>query len=225
MVVGQHEPDRSGGRAADGSIPARPYGTSGGADTGFPASRTRLTPDAGGAAFVASPAMNTHTIPSPLHVLIAGGGVAALEAMMALRALAGDRVEITLLAPEREFHYRPWPSPSRSRSPTRGTSSWPGSPATSAHELVTGALAAVEPGEHRVVTRAGERIVYDALVIACGTRMRPAFDGAITIDDRNLGGDAARARAGHRGGLHARDRVRRARAGVLAAAALRARAA
>src|SRR4051812_45474611 len=44
---------------------------------------------------------------SPFRTLIAGGGVAALEAAMALRDLAGDRVSITLLAPEPEFAYRP----------------------------------------------------------------------------------------------------------------------
>src|SRR5438270_8586009 len=43
----------------------------------------------------------------PVQVLIAGGGVAALEATLALRALAADRVEIELVAPEREFTYRP----------------------------------------------------------------------------------------------------------------------
>ena len=31
------------------------------------------------------------------HVVIAGGGVAALETLMALRDLAGDRVTITLM--------------------------------------------------------------------------------------------------------------------------------
>ena len=41
------------------------------------------------------------------EVVIAGGGVAALEATLALRALAGDRVSITLVAPNAEFHYRP----------------------------------------------------------------------------------------------------------------------
>lgn len=46
----------------------------------------------------------------------------------------------------------------------------------------------MQASEQCVVTRGGERIGYDALVIACGTRLRPAFDGAITIDDRNLGG-------------------------------------
>jgi NADPH-dependent 2,4-dienoyl-CoA reductase/sulfur reductase-like enzyme len=33
------------------------------------------------------------------RVLIAGGGVAGLETLLALRALAGDRVDITILAP------------------------------------------------------------------------------------------------------------------------------
>lgn len=37
------------------------------------------------------------------RVLVAGAGVAGLETMLALRALTGDRVEITLLAPELKF--------------------------------------------------------------------------------------------------------------------------
>ena len=40
-------------------------------------------------------------------VLIAGGGVAALEAALALRDLAADRVDVELLAPEPHFWYRP----------------------------------------------------------------------------------------------------------------------
>ena len=37
------------------------------------------------------------------RVLIAGGGVAGLETLLALRALAADRLEITMLAPELKF--------------------------------------------------------------------------------------------------------------------------
>ena len=37
------------------------------------------------------------------RVVIAGGGVAGLEALLALRDMAGDRVDLTLLAPEAEF--------------------------------------------------------------------------------------------------------------------------
>ena len=40
-------------------------------------------------------------------VLIAGAGVAGLEAALALQALAGDRVSVTLLAASSEFVYRP----------------------------------------------------------------------------------------------------------------------
>jgi sulfide:quinone oxidoreductase len=40
---------------------------------------------------------------SSLRVLIAGGGAAGLETMMALRALAGERVDLTLVAPDDEF--------------------------------------------------------------------------------------------------------------------------
>ena len=38
------------------------------------------------------------------------------------------------------------------------------------------------------MTRAGTRIDYDVLVIASGTHSRPSIDGAVMIDDRNLGG-------------------------------------
>ena len=41
------------------------------------------------------------------RVVIAGGGVAALETLIALRDLAGDRVDITLVAPDEWFTYRP----------------------------------------------------------------------------------------------------------------------
>lgn len=132
--------------------------------------------------------MSTNPPSDVVDVLIAGGGVAALETLMALRALAGDRVRITMLAPEREFRYRPMAV---------------AEPFTIAHArhlplaavaadfdagLLTGALAAVDPAERVVITRGGSRIAYGALVVACGTQVRPAIDGAITIDDRSLGG-------------------------------------
>lgn len=107
---------------------------------------------------------------------------------MAVRALGGDRVRITLLAPDREFRYRPMAvaepfTIARARHvPLTDIA------ADFDADLVLGSLAGVEPAERRAVTYGGERIAYDALVIACGTRIRPAFDGAITIDDRNLGG-------------------------------------
>ena len=41
------------------------------------------------------------------HIVIAGAGVAAIEALLALRHLVGEQVAITLLAPEPRFVHRP----------------------------------------------------------------------------------------------------------------------
>jgi len=43
----------------------------------------------------------------PVRVVIAGGGFAALEAALALRAFAADRVRVTLISPDPVFAYRP----------------------------------------------------------------------------------------------------------------------
>ena len=42
-----------------------------------------------------------------MDLVVAGGGVAGLEGLLALRALTGDRVDLTLVAPNPEFTYRP----------------------------------------------------------------------------------------------------------------------
>ena len=50
---------------------------------------------------------DTSKPPNGLRVLIVGGGVAGLETMLALRAIAEERVDIELVAPEPQFWYRP----------------------------------------------------------------------------------------------------------------------
>ena len=62
----------------------------------------------------------SHDAVGALRVVVGGGGVAGLEALLALRALAGDRVRLTLVAPAAEFTYRPLAvaEPSRSAAPS-----------------------------------------------------------------------------------------------------------
>ena len=55
----------------------------------------------------ADPAADRSSSPDAWRIVVAGGGIAALEALAGLRALAGERVSATLLAPERAFSYRP----------------------------------------------------------------------------------------------------------------------
>jgi sulfide:quinone oxidoreductase len=121
------------------------------------------------------------------EAVIVGGGVAALEALMALRALAGERVHITLVAPDSDFVYRPMAVAepfglgAPRRYPLRHVAADFG-----AH-LVQAAVVAVDAAERRVVQRDGETLGYDTLILAPGARMLPAFDDAIEFGRADSG--------------------------------------
>jgi sulfide:quinone oxidoreductase len=113
------------------------------------------------------------------RVLIAGGGVAALEAMVALRRLAEERVDIELLAPDRDFFYRPlavaepFGAGEALRFDLRALATGCGA----RHRL--GSLAAVSAREHRATTSHGEALSYNALLLATGARQYIALPGAL----------------------------------------------
>lgn len=115
------------------------------------------------------------------NVIIAGGGVAALEALIALRELAGDRVRITLVAPEDEFVYRPMSvaEPFGLGEPRR----FPLRQVASDFDanLLRTTVRAVIADERRVVRPSGATLSYDTLILAPGARSLPAFDDAITF--------------------------------------------
>jgi sulfide:quinone oxidoreductase len=122
----------------------------------------------------------------PLRTLIAGGGVAALEAALALRDLADDRVDITLLAPEPRFAYRPM----RVREPFGYSVAKTYQVAEIAQdigaEFVQDAFKRLDADRSTVHTEQGAVIEYDALLLALGARLRPAFSHGLTIDDWKL---------------------------------------
>lgn len=115
----------------------------------------------------------------PLCVLVAGAGVAGLEALLALRALAGSRVDVTLLAPESEFRYRQL---SVAAPFERGT------PVGFNIDEITrdlgahhrrGELASVDVDAHIARTRAGTEISYDLLLLATGIGTIDSLPGAL----------------------------------------------
>ncbi len=121
---------------------------------------------------------------SPLRVLIAGGGVAGLETLMALRELAGDLVTLTLIAPEDEFVYRPltaqWPF-SVGRIHSVGL---PRAAQDAGAVFVAARVEEVDREAKTVLLSTGERMGYDALVLAVGADAIPALDYVMTWDDR-----------------------------------------
>jgi len=124
--------------------------------------------------------------PGKLRVVIAGGGVAALETVLALQQLAPDRTDVLVIAPAPEFVYRPMavrepfaygPAQHYALAPIV---------ADAGATLLADRLAWVDRSARLAHTEGGELISYDALVVALGANPRPRYQHALTIDDRRL---------------------------------------
>lgn len=116
----------------------------------------------------------------PKRVVIAGGGVAALEAALALRALIDDRVEIELVGPEPHLSYRPLAvaEPFQVGETQRYEL---GSLARAAGATFTlGTLQGVDAARHEAMTSVGV-IRYDVLLVAIGAVPATAVQGALTF--------------------------------------------
>jgi sulfide:quinone oxidoreductase len=102
------------------------------------------------------------------HVLIVGGGVAGLETLLALRALAADRVDITILAPELKFVNRSMSAQQPFEAQRGRGFRLEDTVAELGARWHRGTLDRVVHAEHRVVTRDRESLTYDMLVLALG---------------------------------------------------------
>jgi sulfide:quinone oxidoreductase len=118
--------------------------------------------------------MNSET-GAPMRVLIAGGGVAGLEALLALRDLAGTRVSLTLLSPGREFTYRPMATAVPFARGHMQRLDLADVARETGAEFVRGTLAEVDAGAREAVLSDGRRLGYDALLVAVGAASEPAY--------------------------------------------------
>jgi sulfide:quinone oxidoreductase len=117
----------------------------------------------------------------PARVLIAGGGAAGLEALIALRTLAGSRVELELISPERTFRWRSMavaaafgdaPAPRVDLAEMASTVD-----ATYACDSVV----AVDAADRNVTLADGATREYDVLVACIGAQTEDAIPGAIAF--------------------------------------------
>jgi sulfide:quinone oxidoreductase len=127
------------------------------------------------------------------RIVIAGGGVAGLEACLALRTFLGeDELSVDLLCRDDRFEYRPLAV----LEPFDGTPAWSMELERFAADqdvrLVRDSLAAVEPDRHEAITAYSGRLAYDALLVCVGARAVAALPGAISFRG---GRDAAAVRA------------------------------
>ena len=117
----------------------------------------------------------------PARVVIAGGGIAGLEALLALQDLAGELAEIVLVAPEPDFTYRPLlveepfsRQPAERRDLKAAVEEIGGT-------LVRGAVTGFDTAERVVLLEDGGRLPYDMAVVCVGARARHPFESARTF--------------------------------------------
>lgn len=133
-------------------------------------------------------------------MLIAGAGIAGVEAALALRDLAGDLVEVEMRDPRREFAFRPFAVGEpygAARIFRYATESLAARCGASFH---ADGIVSIEPDRRLATTRDGERLPYDYLLLATGVRMLWAVPGAVTFwgvaDEGQVGDVVADLRAG-----------------------------
>jgi sulfide:quinone oxidoreductase len=125
--------------------------------------------------------MTARAATTPARVLVAGGGVAALEAALALRHLATDLVDVELLAPESHFWYRPLAvvEPFEAGR-VHGVELAELAEACGAR-FTPGLLASVDSDEYVAHTAAGGAIEYDVFLFAGGATPVEGVPGALTF--------------------------------------------
>ncbi len=117
----------------------------------------------------------------PFKVVIAGGGVAALEGVLALRALARDALSIEVVAPESEFVYRPlavaepFLAGEARRFPLARLVEEAGA------RFRRSRVSRVNLSGRSVGLEGGARARYDALLVALGAQPREAVRGSLTF--------------------------------------------
>ena len=120
----------------------------------------------------------------PLSVVIAGGGFAALEAALALRALAGRKCRLTFIAPDPILYYRPAATTEPFDAAPPRVYDLRAIAAQLGATIRPGRLQAVAPAARELRLSSGVRLSYDVLVLAIGSRAVASVAGATIFRDQ-----------------------------------------
>jgi sulfide:quinone oxidoreductase len=114
-------------------------------------------------------------------VTIVGGGVAALEALIALRALAQERVTIELITPTAQWAYRPMAVAEPFGLGEARTYDLVQIAQDHGAALHLAGVQSIDTEAHRLLTWDGRSLPYEILLIAVGALPAVAIPGGVTI--------------------------------------------
>ena len=115
------------------------------------------------------------------RVVIVGGGVAGLEALLALHALAGPRAELVLLSSDPDFLYKPLlveepfglePAERHELAPLA---------AELGASFILQRARRIDPKHHLVELADGSTVDYEYVVVYTGGQFNPSLDSATTF--------------------------------------------
>jgi sulfide:quinone oxidoreductase len=115
------------------------------------------------------------------HVLVVGGGVAALELVLGLAEHVPGVADVELVSPERAFVYRPLAVADAFGAGTPYHLELGKLARRLGAHVHTGHVLSVDTGRRLAVTSAGAQLDYDVLVVACGARAGEGVPGALTF--------------------------------------------
>jgi sulfide:quinone oxidoreductase len=115
------------------------------------------------------------------HVVIAGGGVGALEGLLALQSLARDRLRVSVLTASRYLTYRALSVVEPFGGDPAPRYDWERIARDRGVRWIPDVVQAVRPEAQELDTRDGPPVRYDALLLALGARPESALRGAMTF--------------------------------------------
>ena len=115
------------------------------------------------------------------HVVIAGGGIGALEGLLALQKLAADPLRISVLTATRHLTYRALSVAEPFGGDPAPRYDWQFIARDRGVDWIPDMLESVRLEDRELITRDGPPVHYDALLLALGAQPRVAVPGALTF--------------------------------------------
>ncbi len=115
------------------------------------------------------------------RIVIAGGGIAGIEAALALHELAPGRADVSLLAPNVDFLYKPLTVAEPFTHQPAETHELDPALAEIGVSFERAMVESVSPDEHTVTVPGGRTVPYDILIVCVGGKPSPAYDNVETF--------------------------------------------